>query len=168
MGLIVMLAGLTGCLVAPPIEREEEVNHAFTIHPENLNPSPQATHVIHLQLGQTQQFFATGAVVDPDGDQPFYVWFVRDPETDEILDDRPLSSYTFDPCDRQFRGDLPPQVFVEVVASDRTPLPAPVPGTDTVDQGDGPVVGPYVFPEGTNVATIGWWWITIADGGTCP
>lgn len=175
-----LAAGLSGCLVAPPIEREESVNHPFTINPAGLIPSPQATHAISLQLGQTQQFFAIDAVSDPDGDDVFIFWLVRDPTNDEILDDRPLPSYTFDPCDRRFGRDgdaLPPQVFLEVLASDRaTLIRSSPPGADAIDEADvqavddcpGGAVGPYCFPDAANVATIGWWWITIAAGGTCP
>ena len=172
MGLAVLVANVTGCLVAPPIEREDEVNHMFTIHAESLKPPVQTSHAISLQLGQAQQFFAIDAVSDPDGDDPFYLWFVRSPSTDEILDDRlGFPSYTFDPCDRRFGTNgsvLPPQVFVEVVAADRDPLPPVSPGEDTVEEPAGPVAGPYRFPEGANVATVGWWWITLAEGGTCP
>lgn len=179
LGLFVVCTGLTGCLLAPPIERNDAVNHPFTVDAARIQPSPEADHTLSLQLGQSQQFFAIDAVSDPDGDDIFTFWYVRNPSTDEILDDRPFMSYTFTPCDRRFGSDgsdLPPQVFIEVLASDRDLLQLQQ-GPDGDDVVDGDVVdevaceqkvGVYGFPCEANVVTLGWWWVTIAPGGSCP
>jgi hypothetical protein len=168
LGLAVLLAGLQGCLVAPPIEREGDVNRPFTIDARAVRAAGHDGHSLSIVLGQTQQFFAIGAASDPDGDRIFTFWFVRDPTTDEILDDHTFDTYTFDPCDRRFGSDLPPQVFLEVLASDRVPLGEHVPGDDVVDETPRKTVGKYDFAEEANVVTLGWWWITITDGGSCP
>jgi len=167
--------------VAPPIERQDDVNDPFTVLASRIQPSPEADHSLSLQLGQTLQFSAIDAVSDPDGDRIFTFWYVRNPSTDEILDDRPsFETYVFNPCERRFGSDgadLPPQVFLEVLASDRDPLQQAAADHDAVDDVVDEVVdegacaeqkvGVYRFPCEANVATLGWWWVTIAQGGSC-
>jgi hypothetical protein len=165
----VLLAGLQGCLVAPPIEREGDENRPFAVDAASIKP---AAHRQPMLLGDPLRFWSLDAATDPDGDDIFYFWFMRNPANDEILDDQPgYPSYIFDPCEERWPEPLPAVFFLEALASDRDRLPPepepPVAEEDVVDVEPRLTVGPYDFPEEANVVTLGWWWITI-DGGTCP
>lgn len=165
MGLAVLLAGLQACLVAPPIEREGDENRPFVVDAANVKPT---AHRQPMWLPETLQFFSLDAVTDPDGDDPFYFWFMRNPLNDNLLDEQPAyPSYIFDPCERRWPEPLPELFFLEALASDRDRLPPPGEGEEVVDDEPRLTVGPYEFPAEANVVTLGWWWITI-DGGTCP
>jgi hypothetical protein len=172
LGLAVLLAGLQGCLVAPPIERQSDENRPFAVDAAAVKPP---AHRQPMLLNESLRFWSLDAATDPDGDDIFYFWFVRNPANDEILDDQPgYPSYIFNPCEQRWPEPLPEVFFLEALASDRDRLPPQPPGAegddvvgDAVDDELRKAVGPYDFPEEANVVTLGWWWITI-DGGTCP
>jgi len=151
----VALVALNGCLVAPPIEREPDQNRPFAIDPDGFTPSPAES--ISTVLGPRIEISfsaTTGAVIDPDGDDIVYAWYLYAAGSRAVLDDNLLfSTYAFAPC--AFAGlDVPATLLLELVASDRRPDSK---GAD----------GQYDFPDDAQTATVAWWWINVTDGGSC-